>query len=39
MEFDTTLLASYPEISKCRASVEKNSRVMEYVKNRPKVAL
>ena len=39
IDLDPTFSTRYPEISKCRASVEKNSRVMDYIKNRPKLPL
>jgi hypothetical protein len=39
IDLDPTFSTRYPEISKCRASVEKNSKVMDYIKNRPKLPL
>ena len=39
VELDPTFTSRYPEINKCRASVEKNQRVMDYIKNRPKLPL
>lgn len=35
VELDPTFADRYPEITKCRASCEKNARLMEYIKNRP----
>ena len=39
IDLDATFTTKYPEINKVRGSVEKNFKVMEYFRNRPKLPL